>query len=590
MSRRPYHHELLRPHASSAEQFHDLAADLRELDYTTTAVEELLGPMATAALDREQAEPARLRLDNLLHDVGRPTSQRALAAVVSCWMLGDPVPTELLAAALPRTGVNGAWGMDLGWVRRDQFHPVVDLSPYSSDDLDDVWVVSDQTALQTRSPLPTWHVLGVGRASLTLAGTVDRRPVQRALDLGTGCGIQTLHLLRHAEHVTATDLSTRALDFAAFTLGLNAESLGLELSPAGELPADRVTLLAGDLLEPVAGQQFDLVVSNPPFVITPRQEHHEGSEAATGTGADGINTYRDGGRTGDRLLAELVTRLPEHLSPGGTVQMLGNWEIHGAYASETDTGPDAAQDTDTAPDTDTAVAGSASPQLPHWDRRPRSWVPEGTDAWFVQRDLLDPAGYAETWLQDSSEQLEPEYFAAGYRSYLEDFATRGVAAVGFGYLWLRRPESERVGRVRAETVEGELQSPLGPAWAAAIARGDLITAADGTPDLEALRELHVAVPSDVTEERHQRFGAADPEVILARQGAGFRRVARLDTATAGFLAAADGEFTIGQLAGAVAGLLELDASAERALLLAVAELVRDGFLVPQDAVCDTDHA
>ena len=77
-----------------------------------------------------------------------------------------------------------------------------------------------------------------------------------------------------------------------------------------------------------------------------------------------------------------------------------------------------------------------------------------------------------------------------------------------------------------------------------------------------------------------------PEVILARQGGGFRRVARLDTATAGFLAAADGEFTAGQLAGAIAGLLELDADGERHLLLAVADLLRDGFLIH----CDAGHA
>ena len=43
-----------------------------------------------------------------------------------------------------------------------------------------------------------------------------------------------------------------------------------------------------------------------------------------------------------------------------------------------------------------------------------------------------------------------------------------------------------------------------------------------------------------------------------RQGSGFRRTARLDTATAGVLAASDGELTVGQLTGAVAALLELD--------------------------------
>ncbi|MFB9071926.1 methyltransferase [Citricoccus parietis] len=436
-------------------------------------------------------------------------------------------------------------------------------------------------------------MLGIGRASMTLAGNVIRRPVARALDLGTGCGIQTLHLLAHADHVTATDLSLRALEFTAFNLALNAEALGLDLTgeldldrteargrdgrpqgPRGGFPltlGGRVTLLQGDLLEPVAGCRFDLVVSNPPYVITPRS----GSEPDRFTGevGDGINTYRDGGRPGDRLLAELFAALPEHLEPGGMAQMLGNWEIHGL--------PDPGLDTVTggAPD---RVAGAASPQLPGWEVRPRSWVPSGVDAWFIQRDLLDPAGYAETWLQDSSEQLDPAGYTAGYRRYLEDFGERGVAAVGFGYVWLRRPAAPRAGRIRTEVLESELQQPLGPAWGEAVDRWDLVAGdtadTSGTGGLTALRELHVTVPGDVTEERHQRFGSDHPEIILARQGGGFRRTAHVDTATAGFLSAADGEFSVGQLTGAVAGLLDLDEAGERALVAAVAELLTDGFL------------
>ncbi|XKH53297.1 methyltransferase [Citricoccus nitrophenolicus] len=560
-----------------------LAADLRALPYTTDAVGDLLGDVVTAALEREQAEPARRRLAQVMHDAGAPGSQRALAAVVSCWMLGDPVPTATLDAALPTLTAAGAAELNLGWIRDEAFHPVVDLSPYSTDDLGEVWVASDQTALQTRTTLPSWHVLGIGRASMTLAGNVIRRPVAQALDLGTGCGIQTLHLLPHADHVTATDLSVRALEFTAFNLALNAEALGLDLNltevperdgqPQGRRRGfpltlgGRVTLLQGDLLEPVAGSRFDLVVSNPPYVITPRS----GSEPDRFTGevGDGINTYRDGGRPGDRLLAELVATLPEHLEPGGMAQMLGNWEIRGTTDRATNGAPG-------------RVAGAASPQLPGWDVRPRSWVPSGVDAWFIQRDLLDPAGYAETWLQDSSEQLNPARYTAGYRRYLEDFGERGVAAVGFGYVWLRRPAAPRAGRIRTEVVESELQQPLGPAWGEAVDRWDLVAGdtedTEGTGGLTALRELHVTVPGDVTEERHQRFGSDHPEVILARQGGGFRRTAHVDTATAGFLSAADGEFSVGQLTGAVAGLLDLDEAGERALVAAVAELLTDGFL------------
>jgi methylase of polypeptide subunit release factors len=97
-------------------------------------------------------------------------------------------------------------------------------------------------------------VLGVGAAASTLAQSVVRTPVERALDVGTGCGIQALHLSRHSRSITATDLSQRALRMAATTAAVNGLTWDLR---------------AGSLLEPVAAEQFDLIVSNPPFIVGP---------------------------------------------------------------------------------------------------------------------------------------------------------------------------------------------------------------------------------------------------------------------------------------------------------------------------------
>ena len=58
-------------------------------------------------------------------------------------------------------------------------------------------------------------VLGVSSASGTLAQLTIRRPVGSALDLGTGCGVQILHLARHADAIVATDVNPRALELAA---------------------------------------------------------------------------------------------------------------------------------------------------------------------------------------------------------------------------------------------------------------------------------------------------------------------------------------------------------------------------------------
>src|SRR5699024_4879755 len=130
----------------------------------------------------------------------------------------------------------------------------------------DLWVTSDLSAHQLSGALPHDHVLGIGQASLTLAASTHRRRAATALDIGTGCGVQLLHLLSHCDHVVGTDLSELPLQFARSNLLLNAQALGLDPHRL----QDRVNLLHGSLLEPVAGRSFDLVVSNPPFVITPR--------------------------------------------------------------------------------------------------------------------------------------------------------------------------------------------------------------------------------------------------------------------------------------------------------------------------------
>ncbi len=79
-----------------------------------------------------------------------------------------------------------------------------------------------------------------------------RDRVDTALDLGTGCGIQALHLDAHCGSIVATDTNPRALALAAATATLNDMTWDLR---------------AGSLFEPVAGERFDLIVSNPPFVV-----------------------------------------------------------------------------------------------------------------------------------------------------------------------------------------------------------------------------------------------------------------------------------------------------------------------------------
>ncbi len=549
--------------AADPERIADLRHDLIEADYTNDGVAALLGADVVHALDRDQIAPGQLRIAELVGRAGDGVQDR-LAVLVSFWLLDVPVSRAQLDAALPRTGAAGL--QELGLLQpvasrhsgepklpsgellpsAAVWGPAVELRPYQSErsttgpDGDrrsptethptaqhptaehpaaegaaagsrDLWISSDLSAHQLDGPLPHDHVLGLGQATLTLASVTERRHVETALDLGTGCGVHVFLLLDHADHVVATDISPRALAFTRFNLLLNADSLGLDPHRLD----DRVELLQGNLLEPVQGRRFDLIISNPPFVITPRSPSQVESSPRY--------VYRDGGATGDAIVQQLVEGLPALLRPGGTAQMLGNWEVTGE----------------------------------EWEQRPLEWAQtaaelEPVDVWFIQRDRTRPGEYAETWLRDASEGRDLMAYRARYAEYLRDFASRGVQEIGYGIIQLRRrPVAGGVPPwTRTEELTHPLDSPLGPHLGEAMRR---MTEVAEQPGEVLARPLTVA--ENVTEERHQRFGAQHPEVILARQGSGLRRAVPVSSAAAGLLGAADGEFALDSLISAVCSLL-----------------------------------
>ncbi|GAA2165208.1 methyltransferase family protein [Humibacillus xanthopallidus] len=497
-----------------------LRADLTAADFTLDGVAERLGPVASAALHREQALPALLATDG---------AQDACGVLIRLFTLGRPVPTRALASALPTLGLDGARALGLvaGGGAGEPAEPAdgwgsatCDLRPYA-DDAHEWWVASDLSEVSTGQALPEDHVLGIGGASTTLASWTIRRPARRALDLGVGSGVQALHLSSHCDSIVATDISERALAFAAFTAALAGVDLDLR---------------QGDLLEPVAGESFSLVVSNPPFVITPRTDDVP------------LYEYRDGGRAGDAIVRALVRQVGSVLEPGGVAQFLGNWEVPAGR-----TWRDVWSD---------------------WlDEQARDGV--ALDAWVVQRDSQDPAEYAELWSRDGGSLPGSPEHSRMYAAWLADFASRGVETVGFGVVTLQRPETDRATWRSLDEAPGAVAAPMGPAVDAGLrARTWLAEHSDD----EVLAVAWSCAP-DVTEERHGRPGADDPSVILVRQGGGLRRVVRAGTVLAAYLGVADGTLTARAALDAIAGLLGLDEGEVRAEIVPqLRDLVADGLL------------
>ncbi|MFZ5846563.1 MAG: DUF7059 domain-containing protein [Actinomycetota bacterium] len=483
-----------------------LRAALERAGYTYDGVAGLLGATAHAALSRNETTPGlRATRD------GSP-----LATLTRLWLLQAPVDAGAAERALP--GLLGELE-ELGIVRRfgDLVRALVDVRPYA-DDTHDWWVLSDLTPGLDGQNLRVGpdHVLGISSASTSLAQLTVREPVQRALDLGTGCGVQALHLAAHAREIVATDVNRRALWLAR----LNAELNG----------AGGIDVREGSLFEPFEGGEdpgFDLIVTNPPFVISP----------ATGE----LLVYRDSGLPGDEVVRRVVTEAPRHLRPGGWAQVLANWVIERDRP---------------------------------WDERLRGWVEgSGCDAWVVQREVADPAQYVELWLKDAGLHGSPEY-AERYDAWLSWFEEQGVEGVGFGWINLRR--TDRPAPVlRFEEWPYDVEQPLGPEiadWARRVDREQAL--AD-----DELLAARLVTRVDVRQETFGAPGEADPEQIVLRQQRGLRRARTADTVEAGLVGACDGELAVGQVLAALATLLDRDPAAlARDYLPVVRELLVEGFL------------
>jgi len=178
----------------------------------------------------------------------------------------------------------------------------------------------------------------------------------------------------------------RHRSFAA-CVGFRRVNTGLNPAGPGPLHGRSLDLRHGDLFAPVAGETFDLVVSNLPFVITPPP-----TRRTCPLSVSGWAPYRRRNRCSvrTRSCAFLTARRFR------------------------------------------AVAGKlGNPGGEDWRDRVGGWLTEsGLHGWVV-RELQDPAEYAEIWIRDGGQRPRFAYDAM-YSAWLDDFAARGVEAVASG--------------------------------------------------------------------------------------------------------------------------------------------------------------
>lgn len=464
-----------------------LRADLA--GWTRATIAQHLGERALAALDRDVAVPASLACADggQIHQLTR------------LFWLGEGLGIKELQVALPTVFRDGEMPPEVAaylvsradsWFCRWQIVPVDVPSHLTTAagghiDADTVWIASSPGALQGARHAEHF-VMGVGGATRTLAALAAYKPGQTVLDLGTGSGIHAILAALSGARVVATDISESALEMAHF----NAEINGV---------GGAIDFRIGSLFEPTP-ERFDVVVSNPPFVITP----------AAARQRVGRLDYRDAGLVSDQLSAQVVRALAEHLTDTGRAWMLTNWEI----------------------------ADTAQPYAPV-----KTWAGTTLDLHLVMREQLPVTAYIEMWLRDGGlTPAHPDY-ADSYRVWLEDFDARGVTHIGMGYLAAGRGDGVVLAQELRGIAPANLHAYMERIW--------------GGLRLTELAQM-APVATDVVEHRFFYPGADEPWIIKFTQTNGFGEEVQADTALAGFMSVADGELTTAQIVCALAELLSED--------------------------------
>lgn len=511
-----------------------LRQDLSAASFNHHTLLELFGAENWHAFTAQDPMPLRL--------VVAEHPEVVLNQLTAFFVLGQPLTGAQLATLLPGYSAFGD-PLDLfapdvptkQYAEPAMLHPTLTIRPFAFDVApEEGWLLASDLDERTKpgTALRPDHVLGLGGAAQTMAALFgakhdlgDPMPaapeLAKAWDLGCGCGVLSLRLSRFVDRVIATDVSVRALWFTDLNAALNGVT--------------NIETRLGSLADPVRDERFGLIVSNPPFVITPRELDDENFE------------YRDGGLAGDELMREATTAVANHLAPGGSGFLLGNWE-HYRDGSDADAWG-------------RIVAAAEHPES------------NSIDVWLIERERITPLAYAQMWIRDGGVNLSSERYPELLSAWLHDFSSRDVSAVGFGWVLLQAPDAAN-STALAPRCEMLTQSVDYVSLASALAAGMQLRRFLADCSDDELLSWTLLASSDVIEARYLEPGLDEPRIIELRQGSGLRLVESVTPTAAALVGASDGELRVGAIADALAQIWELppeqmrqDVAAEARMLL-----------------------
>jgi len=426
-----------------------------------------------------------------------------LNVLVRLFLLGAPVDEDTITGLLPELVVS--FCNDAGLLHYDGelvtgrvvIIPVEDLLFVS----DAFWTLGTDEARDFVLPAST-------HSANFLRYLTMRDHVEDTLDLGCGCGIHALFAARHSDRVVATDISPEAIAYTRFNALLN--------------DIHNIDCIEGSLFEPVAGRQFDLITSNPPFVIGPSESF----------------VYRDNPLELDEFCRVLAGEAPRYLKEGAHLQMLCEWvEVEGES----------------------------------WVDRIGGWI-TGCDAWVLHATPLSPASYARQRTGDvSGESVN----AGSEKDWIAYFDRHAVRAVHPGMLVLRR--NDAANWLHVHNLPADITQPAGAAVASGIAAVDFLEACDDEALLAATLRLANELEAEQTQSEDGTAG------VRLRLDNGLSTEADIDGSVAAFLNLFNGTRTVGDSVSEFARVADADVEQLTGDLLSIVRVfVSRGFLVPHE--------